>query len=93
MTPHGPPELWLGDGDYGVIYRRGEFVGPGVCVGDCDEDGFVVVNELVTGVNIALGIVPVSACAAFDRDDDNGVSVDELVAAVANALKGCGDGE
>ena len=31
------------------------------CVGDCDGDGQVSINELVLGVNIALGSLPVDA--------------------------------
>ena len=32
------------------------------CVGDCNEDGQVLINELIIGVNIALDSQPVSAC-------------------------------
>jgi hypothetical protein len=28
---------------------------PGPCVGDCDDNGTVAINELITKVNIALG--------------------------------------
>ncbi|HVN87593.1 MAG TPA: hypothetical protein VMW17_22380 [Candidatus Binatia bacterium] len=59
------------------------------CVGDCDDSGTVTVDELVLGVNIALGNLPVDRCTAFDRDDSRTVSVDELVAGVNNALNGC----
>jgi hypothetical protein len=60
-----------------------------VCVGDCDASGDVVVNELVKGVNIALGTMDVSECTAADGKADGGVTVDELVTAVRNALEGC----
>jgi hypothetical protein len=60
------------------------------CVGDCDGDGFVKVEELIKGVNIALGNQPLTACPAFDRDKDGEVKVDELVRGVNNALTGCG---
>ena len=56
--------------------------------GDCNGDGAVTVDELVTGVNIALGTTPLSACAAFDRNGDGQVTVDELIEAVNNALAG-----
>jgi hypothetical protein len=59
------------------------------CVGDCDLDGAVTVNELIRGVNIALGTVGVDSCPPFDRDNSATVSVDEIVAAVQNALVGC----
>ena len=60
------------------------------CPGDCVPDGQVQVGELVVGVNIALGIAPTSDCEAFDSDDDGGVSVHELIAAVRGGLLGCG---
>lgn len=60
------------------------------CVGNCDGSPEVTVNELITGVNIALGTFPLSLCPAFDADDSGGVTVVELVRAVANALFGCG---
>jgi uncharacterized repeat protein (TIGR01451 family) len=59
------------------------------CVGDCNGDGRVTINELILGVNIALGQQPVSACPAFDRNLDQRVGVDELVAGVNSALRGC----
>ena len=52
-------------------------------------DGTVVVNELVVGVNMALGNTPGQQCPAFDVNADGRVAVNELVAAVANALSGC----
>jgi len=64
---------------------------PGVstCVGDCNGDGSVTVDEIITGVNIALGITPVSACLVLDANDDGSVTVDEILQAVNNALNGC----
>jgi len=59
------------------------------CVGDCDGDGKVGVNELVIGVNIALGDADLAACLQFDTDANHKVSVDELVRGVNNALDGC----
>ncbi len=59
------------------------------CAGDCDADNVVRVDELVTGVNIALGELPVAACERLDFDRDDRVSIDELVAAVGHALNGC----
>jgi hypothetical protein len=61
-------------------------VGAPVLVGDCDRNGRVVINELVRGVNIALGHIPVSECAPFDRVQNGRVTVDELVRGVRNAL-------
>jgi uncharacterized delta-60 repeat protein len=58
------------------------------CVGDCESAGVVSVSDLVTGVNIVLGIVPKSACPAFEGAQGI-VEIEELVSGVANALNGC----
>lgn len=63
------------------------------CLGDCNDDGRVAINELVHGVNIALNNAGASACPTLDRNHNGQVSVDELVAAVARALNGCGSAQ
>jgi hypothetical protein len=60
---------------------------PGACPGDCDGGGSVSVNELVTGVNLALGNA--GSCTAMDGDGDGTVGIAELVRAVGAALNGC----
>ncbi|MBI4518264.1 MAG: hypothetical protein HY699_20890 [Deltaproteobacteria bacterium] len=62
---------------------------PGLCAGDCDGGAEVTVDELVTGVNIALGNLALAACPAFDTTIDGEVTIEELVAAVNAALAGC----
>jgi hypothetical protein len=62
---------------------------PAVCVGDCDDSGTVTVDELIRGVNIALGLVPLDNCGSFDANGNGGVTVNELVQAVNAALEGC----
>jgi hypothetical protein len=59
------------------------------CLGDCNGDGTVSVDELVRGVNIALGTQPLDACLVFDGDENLVVTVNELITAVNNALNGC----
>ena len=59
------------------------------CVGDCDGNGTVSVDELVLAVNISLGNADVALCRAADADMSNRVSVDELVQCVNNSLNGC----
>ena len=61
------------------------------CVGDCNGDGSVEINELIIGVVIALSSAPPTACPAFDRDGNGAVGIDELTAAVNNSLNGCAD--
>ncbi|HVN83763.1 MAG TPA: alpha/beta hydrolase [Candidatus Binatia bacterium] len=59
-----------------------------VGVGDCDHGGVVTVEELVKGVNIALGNATVDQCSAFDCHGDGHVTVDCLVQGVHGALEG-----
>jgi hypothetical protein len=59
------------------------------CLGDCNGDGTVTVDELIRGVNIALGSAEVSVCGVFDANADEAVTIDEVVKAVNNALNGC----
>lgn len=47
-------------------------------------------DELIRGLDIALGAARLEACSAFDSDSDEHVSVDELVKGVAASLVGCG---
>ncbi|MBX3027839.1 autotransporter-associated beta strand repeat-containing protein [bacterium] len=63
--------------------------GGATCAGDCDGNGAVGINELVLGVNIALGNERVDRCPGFDSNGDGQVGIAELIAAVNNALGGC----
>jgi hypothetical protein len=49
------------------------------------------VEELIRGVNIALGTLTVEECPSFDRNQSGTVTIDELVTAVQAALVGCGE--
>ncbi len=62
------------------------------CVGDCDGNGEVSINELIIGVNINLGNRPVEDCLKFDSNSDGTVAVNELIQAVRAALEGCDGG-
>src|SRR5262249_52518683 len=59
------------------------------CIGDCDRDGAVHVDELVQSVNIALGQEPVGGCAQLDFDGNGQVTIDELMQAVRSAIIEC----
>jgi len=63
--------------------------GTDVCAGDCNNDISVTVDEILIGVNIALGQTPPGSCGAFDSDGSGTVTVDEIVLAVQAALEGC----
>ena len=60
-----------------------------ICSGDCNGDGSVTVNELITGVDIALGNTAMGACPSLDRGNDGEVTIDDLLSAVDRALGGC----
>jgi hypothetical protein len=59
------------------------------CTGDCNSDGEVTVDELLTMVNIALGSALVSECAAGDESRDGTITVDEIISGVNGLLGGC----
>jgi hypothetical protein len=59
------------------------------CHGDCNEDGSVTVDEIVTCVGIALGNAAAENCTACDADGSETVTVDEIITSVNNALAGC----
>ena len=59
------------------------------CVGDCAGDGQVTIDDLISGIAIALGSIPLSSCAQMDPNADGAVGIDELVRAVGAALDGC----
>ena len=59
------------------------------CVGDCDSNGVVSNAEILQGVTIALGAVPVGMCPNCDRDHSGSITVDEILAAVNNAVNPC----
>ncbi len=59
------------------------------CVGDCNGDGRVTVDEVVRGVTIALGQGSVQACPNLDVDGNAQITVDELLLAVHVVLDGC----
>jgi hypothetical protein len=59
---------------------------PTTIPGDCAGNGVVSIEDLITGVNIALDNLPISACPAFDVNGDGKVTIDELILAINAAL-------
>lgn len=59
------------------------------CPGDCNGDGRVSINELVTGVNIALGNDEMRMCPEFATSNLDRVVIADLVRGVIAALEGC----
>ena len=62
------------------------------CAGDCNGDGEVTIDELLTGVGIGLGSIPYDQCPAFDADRNHSLTIDELLQGVLDALNGCPTG-
>lgn len=75
-----------------VFAQRFELSPDKECPGDCDGDGRVSIDELVTALDLALhgksGTVG-ERCVAVDADLDCRVSITDLVRAINNALEGC----
>ena len=57
------------------------------CVGDCNDDGVVTVDEIVLLVNIVLGVAPISSCPTLAGPPD----VADIVLAINAALTGCAE--
>ena len=72
-----------------LVTAGGGFAGEAPCPGDCNEDGQVLIAELIRAVNIALLRSPVATCPAADEDGDRMVGIAELIRAVNAALNDC----
>lgn len=59
------------------------------CPADCNGDGIVDVSELVSTLNIGLGLAPIDQCAAADPDSNGVVTIDNAVSGVESAINGC----
>ncbi|HVN83675.1 MAG TPA: S8 family serine peptidase [Candidatus Binatia bacterium] len=86
FTGSTPNQLW-GHGKLDIAAAAIAVAPP--CVGDCDGNGRVDVDELVTTVRIALDLADVMQCRSADHDGNGRVTVDEAQAAVNAALNGC----
>lgn len=60
------------------------------CVGDCNLDGVVTVDDLLRMVTIAAGDAAPAGCPAGDVNGDDAITIDEILHAVGSALGGCG---
>jgi len=59
------------------------------CMGDCNDDGRVTVDELVLGVDLAINGDPTNECPSITCLVGHGAAIPCLVIAVQNALYGC----
>ena len=60
-----------------------------MCVGDCDGGGEVSIDELLRGVDIAIGNAAIDECRAFDCNGTGMVDIACLIQGVRSALEGC----
>src|SRR5205823_835653 len=65
VNPGIPSTIYAGDGGSVFTLRQVPF-----CGGDCNADGQVSVDELVSLLSISLGRMPLSSCPAGDTDGD-----------------------
>ena len=72
-----------------IACNSGSVVVEQPCVGDCNGDHQVSVDEVILGVNIILGEAALESCPALDVDHDHMLAINEVVQAVGNALNGC----
>src|ERR1041385_6321732 len=66
-----------------------EVAGAGSCLGDCNGNEMVTVEELLRGASIALGQALLRGCDSYDGNGDLQVTVNELLGAVDRAVEGC----
>jgi cysteine-rich repeat protein len=72
-----------------TVCHSGACAVPPPCAGDCNDDGVVIINELVMGVNIAFGRMPVADCSSIDTNGSGAVDIGELTLGVRKLLDGC----
>jgi len=80
-NPEGQPQSMAIGGD--------EMCEPSQCIGDCDGDRTVTIDEVVSCITALLGGIEGSSCPACDANGDGVATVDEIVAGVNNVFNGC----
>jgi hypothetical protein len=86
---HVVVRLIQGEGTFQVTATTFAAASPAPCTGDCSGDGTVTVDEILKGVGIALGNADLATCAAVNANNDDVVTIDEVLAAVTSVLTGC----
>jgi uncharacterized protein DUF1566 len=85
-TAHGQPGCFT-DASGNTLCTGVRAAGGLACVLDCDGSGAVAIDELIVGVNIALGRQPANACPAFDCPGT--APIDCVIEGVNGALGTC----
>ena len=63
----------------GFLAQPGQVDAQETCTGDCNGDGTVAINEVITCVNIGLELLPLENCSACDANDDGIVTINEII--------------
>ena len=71
------------------VFLDNQLLSDPFCPGDCDYNSEVTVDEIISGVSIALGELGVGYCGLMDSTQDSKVDVTEVIAAISHALDGC----
>jgi hypothetical protein len=74
------------DGDRAATTQLSIEVG---CLGDCNRDTVVTIDELVTAVALAQGGNGLEECLLADGNGDGAVQVQELIGAVQQSMFSC----
>lgn len=59
------------------------------CPADCDRDGTVTHDELLAAITLAVTDDSAAGCAAADRDADDRVAIDDIIATQHDMAHGC----
>jgi hypothetical protein len=70
-------------------YEAGAVAPPPMCAGDCNQDGKVTVDGIITLAGIALGNANFSACPGLVAQQVSTVTITQIIQAVHNALTAC----
>lgn len=89
LRPVGPSLRWIAASVALLVSLCNPEPAGGACIGDCNGDSTVTIEEILVGVNVALGLAGLDRCPNFDANGDGSVTVDEIVRAVSFALSGC----
>jgi len=72
-----------------VVVSPGVAQAPARCVGDCNNDGEVTVDDLLRMVAVGLGQASGFDCPAADANADRRITPDEILRSVGTALTAC----
>ncbi len=85
----GDGRVLVAGGGFNDLATAEIFDPSGRCVGDCDGDGNVSIDEIITLVNAAVGNAQGSTCPCFAVA---GLDVATIIQGVHNGVYGCGGG-